>query len=232
MSRNLKLSLGLVGVFIVVVAVIALVSGVGGGDDERPPGTAPSAAQGTTTGDSRPATRVVASDPRRLGPPGRGGVTFTEFLDFECEACGAAFPAIEQLREEYAGRVTFNIRYFPLPNHANSRNAAAAVEAASQQGRLEAMYTRMFETQSSWGEQSASEAARFRGFAEDLGLDMTAFDKAVADPRTAARIERDVKAGVALGVKGTPTFFIDETRIAPETVEDLRRQLDAALAGG
>lgn len=95
-------------------------------------------------------------------------MTFTEFLDFECEPCAAALPAIEQLRQEYAGRVTFNIRYFPIESHKNARNAAIAVEAAAQQGKLEAMYKKMFETQPSWGEQDDSKAAVFRGFAQGL----------------------------------------------------------------
>jgi protein-disulfide isomerase len=140
------------------------------------------------------------------------------------------FPVIEDLRRAYAGRVTFNIRYFPLPSHANAMNAAIAVEAAAQQGKLERMYIRMYETQVSWGEQSVSHPPTFRGFAEDLGLDMEAFDAAVADPKTAARVERDLAAGIALGLQGTPTFFIDETLITPETVDDLRRRLDEALA--
>jgi len=230
MTRNVKVSAGLVAVFALVIAVIAVTTG---GRDDDPAAPTPTATPSSSSPDtaSKEETRVVASDPRRLGRPGTGGVTFTEFLDFECEACAAAFPAIEQLRNEYDGRVTFNVRYFPLPSHANARNAALAVEAATQQGKLEAMYKRMYETQSSWGEQRTSKAAVFRGFAEDLGLDMQAFDAAVADPKTAARVERDVAAGQALGVESTPTFFIDETRIEPQSFDDLRRQLDDALRG-
>ena len=56
---------------------------------------------------------VVRDDSRVLGEPGSTDVTFVEFLDFECEACGAAFPIVEQLREDYTGDVTFVIRYFP-----------------------------------------------------------------------------------------------------------------------
>ena len=228
MSRNTKISAVLVALFAILVVVIA--TQAGGDEDEST--TVPDTSAQTTAeenGDSQ--ASVVASDPRRLGKPGSSGATFTEFLDFECEACGAAFPVIEQLREQYAGEVTFNLRYFPLEAHANSRNAAIAVEAAAQQGELEAMYEKMFETQSSWGEQQESQADLFRQFAEELGLDMKAYDAAVADPETEARVERDVQAGLELGVESTPTFFIDEERIEPRSVEDLQRQLDAAVAG-
>lgn len=157
-------------------------------------------------------------------------MTFTEFLDFECESCAAAYPAVEQLRQEYAGRVTFNIRYFPIDSHKNARNAAHAVEAAAQQGKLEPMYKRMYDTQTSWGEKGTSEAPRFRTFAKDLGLDMQQYDAAVADAQTAARVERDVEAGRQLGVQGTPTFFINEERIEPQSFDDLRQRLEAAIA--
>lgn len=63
-----------------------------------------------------------------------------EFLDFECESCGALFPIVEQLRSDYAGEITYVVRYFPLPGHVNSMNAAVAAEAAAQQGEFEAMY--------------------------------------------------------------------------------------------
>ncbi|UUY06350.1 DsbA family protein [Svornostia abyssi] len=151
-------------------------------------------------------------------------------MDFECEACAAAYPSIEELRRQYAGRVTFNIRYFPIESHQNARNAALAVEAAAQQGKLEEMYRRMYETQASWGEQQSSKAALFRGFAKDLKLNMREYDAAVADPETAARVERDAQAGQQLGVQGTPSFFINEEKIEPQSFDDLREQLDAAIA--
>jgi protein-disulfide isomerase len=234
-----KYSIALVALFIAIAVVIGLVAA---GDDEAPtageatPSTSTSArtpgGPGTTTGPEPSALpRVVAGDPRRLGARGRAGVTFTEFLDFECEGCGAAFPLIEELRKDYAGRVTFNIRYFPLPSHRNARNAALAVEAAHRQGKLEQMYVKMYETQREWGEQSDSKAELFRGFARELGLELNAYDAAVSDPRTAGRIQRDVDAGIALGVQGTPTFFIGERRIEPQSVEDLRSEIDAALSG-
>ncbi|MCK9250442.1 MAG: DsbA family protein [Solirubrobacteraceae bacterium] len=228
------MSAGLVALFVVVVAAVAIL--VGGGDDgsdapsERASSTTTTATS-ETSADAATLPPVVTDDPRLLGAPGSSGVTFTEFLDFECEGCRAAYPAVEELRKAYAGRVTFNIRYFPLPGHQNSRPAAIAVEAASQQGKLEEMYRRMFETQAEWGEKRESQAGTFRGFAEDLGLDMKRYDAAVADPATLRRVESDFAAGSALGVQGTPTFFVNERRIDPRSVDDLRNEIDAAIAG-
>ena len=75
---------------------------------------------------------VVAENSHRLDTAPDGSVVFTEFLDFECEVCAAVHPVVEELRDTHAGEVTFVTRYFPLPGHANSMNAAIAVEAAAE----------------------------------------------------------------------------------------------------
>ncbi len=111
-----------------------------------------------------------------------------------------------------------------------SMPAAVAVEAAAQQGQYEAMYHRMYETQPEWGESAEDKSAVFRGFAEDLGLDMAAYDAAVADPVTEARVRLDVADGTALGVRGTPTFFLDGQPLTPDSLEQFRAAVDAAAA--
>jgi protein-disulfide isomerase len=180
---------------------------------------------------SAPATStVVADNSHRLDVAENSNVTFTEFLDFECEVCGAVYPVVEELREEYAGRVTFVARYFPLPGHFNSRTAAIAVEAAAQQGKFEEMYHRMFETQGEWGEQQVSAADRFREFAQELDLDLDAYDDTVADPATEARVQQDYDAATALGATGTPTIFVNDEYIPLTSPDDLRTALDVALS--
>ena len=70
----------------------------------------------------------------------------------------------------------------------NAERAARAVEAAAQQGKLEPMYHKMYETQSEWGEKGTPADDVFRCFAIELGLDMAAFDAAYSDPATAQHI--------------------------------------------
>jgi protein-disulfide isomerase len=175
-------------------------------------------------------TPIVAESSHRLDDAGEGAVTFTEFVDFECEVCGAVYPYVEELREEYAGRVTFVARYFPLPGHFNSRTAAIAVEAAAQQGKFEEMYHRMFETQAQWGEQQVTAAPLFRGFATEIGLDLDAYDRAIADPATEARVQADYDAAIALGATGTPTIFINDAHVPLTSPDDLRQALGDAVA--
>jgi protein-disulfide isomerase len=216
LSTNLKISAALVAAFVVAVAVFLGVGNSGAGD--------PATAQDGVA-------PVVREDSHRLSTAADGQVTLVEFLDFECEACKAAYPFVEQLRDEYEGRVTFVARYFPVPGHSNGENAAVAVEAAAQQGRFEDMYQRMYETQTEWGERQDSQADVFRSFAEEMGLDMTAYDAAVADPATLERVLLDREDGIALGVQGTPTFFLNGEKVEVQTTDEFVELIDAALAG-
>ena len=176
--------------------------------------------------------QVVRENSRVLSQAANEQAVLVEFLDFECESCRAAYPLVEQLRAEHGDTVTFVHRYFPLPSHRNSMNAAVAVEAAAQQGAYEAMYQKMFEAQPQWGESAEDQSAVFRGFAEDLGLDMAAYDAAVADPATTERVQLDVADGLALGVQGTPTFFLDGQQMSYSSVEDFQEQIAQAAGAG
>ncbi|MFG1625518.1 DsbA family protein [Kribbella sp. NPDC049227] len=218
MGTNTRISVGIAAAFAVVIAVILAVS-AGSGDP------APASGPGAAAADER----LVRPDSHRLGTASDNKVTFVEFLDFECESCRAAFPAVEQLRKDYAGKVTFVVRYFPIPSHFNAERAARAVEAAAQQGKFEAMYQKMYETQTEWGEQRVPADERFRGFAKDLGLDLAAWDNAYNDPATLERVKKDVADGEALGVSGTPTFFLNGEKLQPESAQDLIASIDAAL---
>ncbi len=213
MRKNVWIPLAMVAIagFAIVVAANA------GGDDSP---------ANVSTGETG-ADRVVRPDSQRLNEV-NGDDTFVEFLDFECEACRAAHPAIEELREEYGDRVTFVVRYMPL--HRNSEAASQAAEAAAVQGKFEEMYDRLFETQPAWGEKTTSQEDVFFGFAEELGLDMDRFRQVYDDPKTLERIQRDKADGKALGVTGTPTFFLNGEKLDVESFDDIVQALDDAVA--
>ena len=185
-----------------------------------------------SSGDGSSSTQLVRENSHVLDDGGDGAVTVVEFLDFECEACGSFYQIVEDLREQFAGEITYVVRYFPLPGHFNSKNAAIAAEAAAQQDRFENMYHRLFESQAEWGEAQESRADLFRSFAEELGLDMAAFDAAVADPSTAERVDQDFEEGRALGVSSTPTFFVDGELAELQEWDDLENLIQAAVSGG
>lgn len=173
--------------------------------------------------------QLVRDDSHRVTSPETEKAQLVEFLDFECESCRAAEPLVAELKKEYGDRITFVNRYFPLPGHRNSGTAALAVEAAAQQGKYGQMHAKMFESQPQWGERQDSQAPLFRTFAQELGLDLASYDGAVADEETKDRIRKDIADGKALGVTGTPTFFLNGEKLVLNSEEELRQKLaDAA----
>ncbi|MGW3352793.1 DsbA family protein [Nonomuraea rubra] len=223
MTTNLKVSLGIGAVVALVLAlIVASVVMFGGGRAEAPTTVA--------TTQTVPAQFLVREDSHRLSTAADGKVTLVEFLDFECEGCGAVFPHMERIRAEYTGRINLVVRYFPMPGHRNADLAARVAEAAAQQGKFEAMYTKLFQTQKQWGEAAESKEAFFLDLAEQAGLDLAAFKRDLDAPKTAERVKKDQGDGLALGVQGTPTIFFNGALLDVEpSYDNLKAKIDTAL---
>jgi protein-disulfide isomerase len=142
-------------------------------------------------------------------------VTVVEYGDYECPYCAAAAPVLRRLVEESDGGVRLVFRNFPLADrHPYALTAALAAEAAGAQGAFWPMHDLLLERQ-----DRLTDVA-LRAYAESLGLDG---ERVVGDAAQAFgdRVEADFADGVAAGVEGTPTLFIDGTRYAG------RMELDA-----
>jgi protein-disulfide isomerase len=144
------------------------------------------------------------TDHVRGAPTGR---LVIEYGDYQCPYSRQAFHAIEQVEQQLGGNMRFAFRHFPLTGiHPHALAAAAAAEAAALQGRFWDMHELLFHR------QKALEDRDLRGYAAQLGLDLTAFDRDRGSAAVADRIRRDVDSGLASGqVLGTPTLFIDGT---------------------
>jgi protein-disulfide isomerase len=157
-------------------------------------------------------------------------VTIVEYLDFECEACGAYYPLVKQLAEEFKNDVRFVNRYFPLPGHKNGLPSALAVEATARQGKYWEMHNLLFEEQKNWGEKQAADPKIFEEYAKKIGLNIEQYKKDVASKEVKDRVERDRSSGQKLGVSGTPTFFLNGEKIPnPKTPEDFKTFIQAAI---
>lgn len=173
-------------------------------------------------------TTVVADD--YVKGPANAPVTLIEYIDFECEACGAYFPLVKQLEQDFPNDLRVVRRYFPLPGHRNGLPAALAVEAASRQGKYEEMHDLLFTKQGEWGEKSAPNPAMFEAYAEGLGIDMEKFKQDVTSQEVAARVQRDVESGKKLGNNGTPTFFLNGEKIQnPQGYEPFKALVQAKI---
>ena len=190
--------------------------------------TAGTEKKAVTTADSV-ALLTIAPDDYIKGNPD-ASVTLVEYLDFECEACGAYFPVVQELAKAYPNDLKIVTRYFPLPSHRNSMTAALAVEAAGRQGKYWEMHDLLFTEQKNWGEKPTPTPIVFEKYAEQLGLNMEQFKKDVASPEVKARVQRDFDAGEQLGNTGTPTFYLNGKKIQnPNGLEAFKALIDAEL---
>jgi protein-disulfide isomerase len=172
---------------------------------------------------------TVVSDDHVKGNP-EAQVTLVEYLDFECEACGAYYPLIKQLGTEFPNDLRIVTRYFPLPGHKNSMTAAIAVEAAGKQGKYWEMHDMLFENQSTWGNKPMPTPQVFEAYAEQIGLDMEKFKTDAADPATKARVQRDFDASGKLGNNSTPSLFVQGKKIQnPPSYEAFKAVIQAEI---
>ncbi|MGW5054052.1 DsbA family protein [Actinokineospora sp. NPDC004072] len=186
-----------------------------------------------------------------LNPPGshtlteapEAKVTIVEFLDYQCPACQQYYTNItSKIEKDYAGRVTFVVRNFPLDMHPLAQPAARAAEAAAEQGKFAEMYHQLYSNYAQWAlsadgqavnDDAAAAGKLFRGYAERIGLDLAKFDADVASPAVQARIDEDVADGRAAGVSSTPSIFVNGRLFEPtgKTYGDVEAQLRELVDG-
>ena len=137
----------------------------------------------------------------------RALVTVVAFTDYECPYCAKADKTLLTLRAELGDDLRIALAMRPLPMHEHAAAAARAVLAAGEQGKAEAMHTRLF------ADPSALDDAGLVASARAIGLDLRAFDAARTSPSTTAALERMDTLASSLGANGTPTFFVNGRRL-------------------
>jgi len=157
-------------------------------------------------------------------------VTLEEFGDFQCPPCGSAAVFIDQLVKEYHPNLKLVFRNLPLPVHNHAREAALAAEAAGLQGRYWEMHDVLYREQAVWS-KADNALELFDSYAGMLGLNLNRFKKDMASDKARQRIESDQERADSLGVRSTPTVFINNQEVAPneKTPNGLRAKIDAAL---
>lgn len=134
-------------------------------------------------------------------------ITLVEYGDYECPYCGRAYPIVKAVQRELGAQLRFVFRNFPLAEtHPHARHAAAAAEAAAEQGKFWEMHDMLFE------HQRALEDDDLVRYAELLGVDAERVARELKEGTYAKRVRDDFRSGVRSGVNGTPSFFINGER--------------------
>ncbi len=159
-------------------------------------------------------------------------VTLIEYGDFQCPACKAYFPIVQQLKTEYADKVAFQFRHFPLTQiHNNAFIGSRAAEAAASQGKFFEMHDALYEQQDTWSSVS-DPTPIFVNFATQLGLNTDQFKADMVSTSTTDLINADRKVAQDLGASGTPTFVLNGKKLdkSPTSIDEFKKLLDDALA--
>lgn len=146
-----------------------------------------------------------------------------EFSDFQCPACRAFMPVVDELVTKYSDKLFFVYRHYPLPQHTFAKPAAMAVEAAGEQGKFWEMAKLLFENQDRFSKEL------WGSLADDLKLDRMKFNAALNSQNLKAKIDRDEIAATALKLPGTPSFLLNGVRLEVASPLDLKTAVEKGI---
>lgn len=161
---------------------------------------------------------LVREDSPTLGPKD-AKVTIVEFLDPECETCAVFGPIVKKMVKDNEPNIRLVVRYATF--HPNSMRAAAFIEAAGEQGKYWEALDLLFQKQPEWGERHGAPAnapkpdvaALFDKYGQTLGLDLDKLNSFIKAASYASKLERDKRDGQSLGVRQTPSFFVNGRKL-------------------
>ena len=164
----------------------------------------PPAANQAAAGDGPSRVQVSVDDDPVLGAKD-APVTIIEFSDYQCPYCRVWHEQVfGELMATYGAKVRFVYRDFPLDEiHPEARPAAIAATCAGEQGKYWEYHNLLFTSDVGLGAEARA------AFAQRLGLDLERFATCVASGATNDEVDGDLQDAFELGVRGTPTFFIN-----------------------
>ncbi|MEX1214457.1 DsbA family protein [Saccharospirillum sp.] len=157
--------------------------------------------------------------------PDDATVTIVEFFDPSCEACRAFYPIVKQILAEYPDEVRLVLRYTLF--HQGSEEVSRLLEAARIQNVYEPVLEAVLEAQPAWHDDpqviGAWEAA------EAAGLDVAKAREDMQSERISSVLQTDTQDVKAIGIRGTPTFFVNGLQLTEFGAEPLLRLVKTEL---
>jgi len=155
-------------------------------------------------------------------------VIVEEFSDFQCPACIATEPYIEEIYKQFQDSVKLEFKQFPLSIHNYAQKAAEASFCAQDFGKFWEYHGELFKANGQLDNASLVKVAK------GLGIDEAKFQNCLASGKKQARVQQDITEGTALGVNGTPTFFVNGEKVEgtflSEIIKNLRIKIEQKIA--
>ena len=153
-------------------------------------------------------------------------VEVVEFSDFQCPFCSKASAILKDLKKKYGNKIKIAFKQYPLPFHSQAKMAAVAALCANDQDMkfFWKMHDAMFADQSKLSVDNLKETAK------KIGVDSAKFNACLDEKKFLSKVESDIKEGEAVGVKSTPTFFVNGQLITgAQPIEVFSEIIDSEL---
>ena len=161
--------------------------------------------------------------------PAEAPVTIVEFFDPACEACRAFHPIVKDIMAEHGDAVRVVIRYTPF-HGAASEEAIRVLEAARMQDVYVPVLEAVLREQPRWASHGAPAPGLILQVAATAGLDAEAARTQMLAPGVVAILNQDRADVETVGIRQTPTFFVNGKPLDPFGEAELRRLVAAEVA--
>lgn len=170
---------------------------------------------------------TVEDDFVRAKGPVDAPVQMIEYSDFECPACQLAQATLRELMTQYPAKIRLIYQHFPLSGHKFSPLAHRAAECAAHEKKFWEYHDRLYAEQSHWSASAEPPIEAFLSYARDAGLNVETFARCLADASVDQKIQQERLAGEDLGVRSTPTFFVNGRMVAGilNLAEEVRKSI-------
>jgi protein-disulfide isomerase len=209
-------------IIVIAVALVTIAGGVMLYRAKQPPAL--------TISKGHSSSGTGGADSAHMLGPKNAPVTLEEFGDYQCPPCGKLAEPISRLQREFSPNLRVVFRNFPLAVHSHAREAALAAEAAGLQGKFWEMHDLLYRQQSTWS-QASDVQGLFAAYAGLLGLNVARFKKDMNGQDAQTRVAMDEAEGASLGVRNTPTIFLDNRAVNSKSLNPaaLRAEVESAL---
>ena len=171
-----------------------------------------------------PTVQTISTENQPTRGKATAPVTIVMFSDYQCSACSATHPVLQEVMAGYGDKIRFVVRDYPLITiHENAYNAALAANAANAQGKFFEYIEILYRNQAKLDEASLTE------YASQVGLNVKQFGADLKSKKFAPEIEKDIADGKTLGISGTPTIFVNGVKVRGFSPEVFRRAIDKAV---